>query len=65
MHDVLKVDVGVKHFTYCPSMYHSKKRDWTPTDKLYVQVAKDKDVRTSKLKQTRPTCLRCSRSNTC
>ena len=43
MHDVLKKEVGIQHFTYCPSMYHAKKRDWDPTDKTYVQLAADED----------------------
>lgn len=58
MHDVLKEDVGIKHFTYCPSMYHGQKRDWKPEEKLYVQMAKDEDVRLSRLKQSHcPTFL--------
>jgi hypothetical protein len=43
MHDVLKKEVGIQHFTYCPSMYHAKKRDWEPTVKTYVQLAADED----------------------
>jgi hypothetical protein len=43
MHDVLEKEVGIQHFTYCPSMYHAKKRDWEPTVKTYVQLAADED----------------------
>jgi len=43
MHDVLKSEVGIEHFTYCPSMYHAQKRDWEPTDKTYMRLAADED----------------------
>jgi len=42
MHDVLR-GVGIKHFTYCPSMFHDSKRDWQPSNQAYVQVAKNED----------------------
>jgi len=41
MHDVLRTEVDVKLFTYCPSMYHSQMRDWKQD--RYVQVASDVD----------------------
>lgn len=43
MHDNLRDAVGIQHFTYYPSMYHTQKRDFYPQNSAYVQVAKDKD----------------------
>ena len=41
MHDVLKEEVGIKLFTYCPSMFPEQKRDWKPANPAYVQRAKN------------------------
>jgi len=41
MHDVLKRDLKIEHFTYCPSMYHCQTRDWEPKEKAYVRLAAD------------------------
>jgi len=41
MHDVLKEEVGIKLFTYCPSMFPEQKRDWKPASPAYVQRAKN------------------------
>jgi len=43
MHAVLREEVGIKSFTYCPSMYHTQKRDFVSTSHAYVQLAKDDD----------------------
>ena len=43
MHDVLRIDVNIKQFTYCPSMYHTQKRDFKPNNPAYVQLAKGED----------------------
>ena len=43
MHDVLRRDLNIKHFTYCPSMYHAQTRDWEPKEKAYVQLANDSE----------------------
>ena len=41
MHEVLKKEVGIEAFTFCPSMFPSQRRDWQPKSGSYVQVAKD------------------------
>ena len=43
MHDILKTELQIKEFTYCPSMYHDSKRTWKPNDAAYVQTAEDVD----------------------
>ena len=43
MLEVLRKEVQIEHFTYCPSMYHSQKRDFRPDSRAYVQLAKDED----------------------
>jgi uncharacterized protein YegL len=41
MLEVLKAEVKIKEFTYCPSMYHAQKRDFEPSNRAYVRLAKD------------------------
>lgn len=43
MHEVLKTEIKIEKFTYCPSMYHAQKRDFKPENPAYVQLAKDVD----------------------
>ena len=43
MKNILTQMVGVKDFTYCPSMYHEQKRDFEPTNPNYVRLAKNED----------------------
>jgi len=43
MHDTLKRDLAIEHFTYCPSMYHTHKRGWEPAAEGYVQLATSED----------------------
>jgi len=43
MKDILRQEVRIKDFTYCPSMYHEQKRDFEPTNPKYVRLAKDID----------------------
>jgi preprotein translocase subunit SecA len=43
MLEVLKTEVQIEEFTYCPSMYHAQKRDFEPSSRAYVQLAKDED----------------------
>uniref|UniRef100_A0A6U5JQH3 VWFA domain-containing protein n=1 Tax=Calcidiscus leptoporus TaxID=127549 RepID=A0A6U5JQH3_9EUKA len=43
MHNILKSELHIEKFTYCPSMYHDSKRDWKPGDEAYVQRAENVD----------------------
>jgi len=43
MHDVLRREIRIKEFTYCPSMYHAQKRDFKPDNPAYMQLAEDVD----------------------
>lgn len=41
MHDVLRQEVGIEAFTFCPSMFPAQKRDFKADRPADVQVAKD------------------------